>query len=52
METSQNQASSIDTEATFFEDDSFEGHAIALFGRWQIEPLQLPPIINGIVPKV
>lgn len=34
----------------FLEDDS-EGN-IELYGKWQTEPLQLPPAVNGIVPKV
>ncbi|KAF8017175.1 hypothetical protein BT93_H2383 [Corymbia citriodora subsp. variegata] len=33
----------------FLEDDS-EGN-IKLYGKWQTEPLQLPPAVNGIVPK-
>ncbi|XP_030461266.2 DNA repair protein RAD4 isoform X2 [Syzygium oleosum] len=33
----------------FLEDDS-EGN-IELYGKWQTEPLQLPPAVNGIVPK-
>ncbi|XP_057838379.2 DNA repair protein RAD4 isoform X2 [Cryptomeria japonica] len=51
LETSRNRARSIDAEAKYFEDDSSEGRTIVLFGRWQTEPLQLPPAINGIVPK-
>lgn len=26
--------------------------SVELFGKWQLEPLQLPHAVNGIVPKV
>lgn len=32
--------------------DADAGGSIALYGRWQLEPLCLPCAVNGIVPKV
>lgn len=32
--------------------DADPGGTIALYGRWQMEPLCLPCAVNGIVPKV
>lgn len=38
------------------EDDDYDGAeprgTIELYGKWQLEPLQLPHAVNGIVPKV
>ena len=31
--------------------DNSEG-TLKLYGKWQLEPLQLPHAVNGIVPKV
>lgn len=38
------------SDAGFAEEDREK--SIELFGRWQVEPLQLPHAVNGIVPKV
>ena len=39
-----------------FEDDDYavnnSEETIKLYGKWQLEPLQLPHAVNGIVPKV
>ncbi|XP_030522585.1 DNA repair protein RAD4 [Rhodamnia argentea] len=37
-------------ESDEFLEDNSEGN-VELYGKWQTEPLQLPPAVNGIVPK-
>ncbi|KAJ4959610.1 hypothetical protein NE237_019520 [Protea cynaroides] len=39
-----------ESETGFFDEDGGEG-TIVLYGKWQMEPLQLPCAVNGIVPK-
>jgi xeroderma pigmentosum group C-complementing protein len=39
----------------FSEDDDYgetDSGVVELYGMWQLEPLQLPHAVNGIVPKV
>lgn len=35
-----------------FEDDNNSEGTLKLFGKWQLEPLQLPHAVDGKVPKV
>ncbi|KAH9315907.1 hypothetical protein KI387_024534 [Taxus chinensis] len=51
LEPSRNRARRSDAEATNLEEGCSEGRTVALFGRWQTEPLKFPSAINGIVPK-
>lgn len=41
----------LESEADDFDQGDSQG-VIPLYGKWQLEPLQLPRAINGIVPKV
>lgn len=39
------------TEVEDFSESGSDG-VVSLFGKWQTEPLCLPPAVDGIVPKV
>ncbi|XP_058078381.1 DNA repair protein RAD4 isoform X3 [Magnolia sinica] len=46
----RSQKSKMSSEPSISEEDDGEG-TIELYGKWQMEPLQLPHAVNGIVPK-
>lgn len=41
----------LESEADDFDQGDSQG-TIPLYGKWQLEPLQLPHAVDGIVPKV
>lgn len=47
----RNLAKEYASSPTLLEEDCLEGRSTTLFGKWQTEPLQLPPAVGGIVPK-
>eukprot|EP01018_Ginkgo_biloba_P029180 Gb_25624 [translate_table: standard] len=51
LKASRNAAKGSPPDPSYSEEDYTEGRTIALFGKWQTEPLQLPPAVGGIVPK-
>ena len=51
MKSNSRKRSGQAVEIDEFSETGSDG-VVSLFGKWQTEPLRLPPAVDGIVPKV